>query len=106
MHWIIHLDPDGQHNMMKRCKHVNLVRSSNVDGEEEFLFAPCVRSLAALQQRCCSLCPPPFRYSVFTVMSVHVPARPTDADPIVIHIMAAIDNRRVLLYRGCAHPCA
>ena len=38
--------------------------------------------------------PPPCRYSVFTVMSVHVPPRPTDADPIVIHIMAAIDNRR------------
>ena len=37
--------------------------------------------------------PPSCRYSVFTVMSVHVPARPTDADPIVIHIMAAIDNR-------------
>jgi hypothetical protein len=25
-----------------------------------------------------------------------VPPRPTDADPIVIHIMAAIDNRRAL----------
>jgi hypothetical protein len=36
------LDPAGQHNLMKRCKHVNLVSSSNVDGEEEFLFAPWV----------------------------------------------------------------
>jgi len=72
VHWVIHLDPAGQHNLMKRCKHVNLVSGSNVDGEEEFLFAP---------------------YSVFTVISVHVPPRPTDADPILIHIMAAIDNR-------------
>jgi hypothetical protein len=37
---------------------------------------------------------PTIRYSVFTVMSVHAPSRPTDADPIVIHIMAAIDNRQ------------
>ena len=46
MHWVIHLDPAGQQNLMKRCKHVNLVSSSNVDGEEEFLFAPCVRAAA------------------------------------------------------------
>jgi len=59
VHWIIHLDPSGQHNMMKRCKHVNLVRSSNVDGEEEFLFAPCVRSLGALQRRWLLTLPPP-----------------------------------------------
>ena len=40
VHWVIHLDPAGQHNLMKRCKHVNLVSSSNVDGKEEFLLAP------------------------------------------------------------------
>ena len=104
VHWVIHLDPAGQHNLMKRCKHVNLVSGSNVDGEEEFLFAPCVRWPCALQlvlcSRCATLIPPspPCRYSVFTVISVHVPPRPTDADPILIHIMAAIDNRRALVY--------
>ena len=96
------MDPAGQHNLMKRCKHVNLVSGSNVDGEEEFLFAPCVRWPCAvvLCSRCATLTPPspPCRYSVFTVISVHVPPRPTDADPILIHIMAAIDNRRALVY--------
>ncbi len=51
------------------------------------------RAAAALAAHSAALPSPPCRYSVFTVMSVHVPARPTDADPIVIHIMAAIDNR-------------
>ncbi len=35
-----------------------------------------------------SLC----RYSVFRVISVHIPARITGDDPIRIHIEAAIDN--------------
>lgn len=34
-----------------------------------------------------------YRYSVFTVMSLNVPSHPTDADPIIMHISAAIDNR-------------
>ena len=44
------------------------------------------------------LCPPPLTllspcsYSVFTVMSGHVPAKITGSNPVVIHIEAAIDN--------------
>ena len=43
-------------------------------------------------------CPPPLTllspcsYSVFTVMSFHVPAKITGSNPVVIHIEAAIDN--------------
>ena len=57
-----------------RCKHVNLVEKTNVQGEQEFLFAP---------------------YSVFTVSSVAVPAsgKPNASNPIVIELQAAIDNR-------------
>ena len=38
----------------------------------EFLFAP---------------------FSVFTVVSVHVPSKPTAGNPIVIVLEAAVDNR-------------
>ena len=31
-------------------------------------------------------------YSVFTVMSFHVPAKITGDDPVTIHVQAAIDN--------------
>ena len=57
-----------------RCKHVNLVQKSNVKGEVEFLFAP---------------------FSVFTVVSVHVPSKPTvtAGNPIVIVLEAAVDKR-------------
>jgi hypothetical protein len=48
---------------------VNLVEKTNVQGEEEFLYAP---------------------YSVFTVSSVTVP---NASNPIVIGLQAAIDNR-------------
>jgi hypothetical protein len=33
--WLIHIDPELM------CVHVNLVKKSNVPGEEEYLFAPC-----------------------------------------------------------------
>ncbi len=33
-----------------------------------------------------------FRYSVFTVMSIDVPAKIVGDNPVVIHIQAAIDN--------------
>ena len=36
--------------------------------------------------------PVPCSYSVFTVMSIHIPAKITGSNPIVIHIEAAIDN--------------
>ena len=57
-----------------RCKHVNLVEKTNVQGEEEFLFAP---------------------YSVFTVLSVTMPAsgKANASNPIVIELQAAVDNR-------------
>ena len=32
------------------------------------------------------------RYSVFTVVSIHIPAKITGSNPIVVHIDAAIDN--------------
>ena len=48
---------------------MNLVEKTNVQGEEEFLYAP---------------------YSVFTVSSVTVPHA---SNPIVIELQAAIDNR-------------
>ena len=57
-----------------RCKHVNLVEKTHIQGEEEFLFAP---------------------YSVFTVLSVTISAsgKPNASHPIVIQLQAALDNR-------------
>jgi hypothetical protein len=92
VHWIIRVDPRGETSLRcctrvscdvpaaadtenarrYRCKHVNVVEKSNVKGEVEFLFAP---------------------FSVFTVVSVHVPAKPTASNPIVVVLQAAIDNR-------------
>jgi hypothetical protein len=51
---------------------VNLVEKTNVQGEEEFLYAP---------------------YSVFIVSSVTVP---NASNPIDIELQAAIDNREEL----------
>ena len=58
-----------------RCKHVNLTSDAqtNVAGEQEYLYAP---------------------YSLFTVRSVRWSAAANDADPHVIELDAAIDNRR------------
>jgi hypothetical protein len=91
VHWVIRVDPRGEkslrcacavlvaavashadHARRYRCKHVNLVEKSNVAGEIEFLFAP---------------------FSVFTVVSSHVPPKPTAGNPIVIVLQAAVDNR-------------
>lgn len=47
--WVIHIDPAGEHDPKLRCKHVNFVANTHVEGEAEFLFA---------------------LYSVFTVRSV------------------------------------
>ncbi len=38
--WIVHVDPDGEHSKARRCMHVNFVESSNLQGEDEYLFAP------------------------------------------------------------------
>jgi hypothetical protein len=36
--------------------------------------------------------PVPRSYSVFNVLSFHVPAKITGDDPVTIHLQAAIDN--------------
>ena len=51
--------------------HVNLVKKSNVPGEEEYLFAP---------------------YSAFTVLSTTWNSG-TAADPHIIELEAAVDNQ-------------
>ena len=68
--WIVEMDPRGRDDPVYKCKQVNFV-DTNTLGEEEFLFAP---------------------YSVFTVLEVHVPASPSDEDPVVVRLMAAVDN--------------
>jgi hypothetical protein len=73
--WTIKVDPRGESQLKYRCKHVNQVAKSNVDGESEFLFAP---------------------YSVFTIESVTLPpagAHPTIHVPIQIVLTAALDNQ-------------
>jgi hypothetical protein len=69
--WIVELDPRGRDALQYRCKHVNFCENSDVPGEEEFLFAP---------------------YSVFTVISLTLPPAPTDDDPVVVRLQAAVDN--------------
>jgi len=73
VHWVVHFDARGEHNLRYRCKNVNLVEKTvkGVEDEQEFLFVP---------------------YSVFTVMSITVPAKITGSNPVVVHIEAAIDN--------------
>ena len=69
--WRVHLDPRGETDFRFRCKHVNLVKHTNVAGEEEFLFAP---------------------YSTFTVRAVVWNAG-DDRKPHIIDVEAATDNR-------------
>jgi len=63
--WQVRIDPT------RKCVHVNLVKKSNVPGEEEYLFAP---------------------YSAFTVLSAAWKAG-TAAEPHVIELLAAVDNK-------------
>ena len=63
--WLVHIDP------VQKCVHVNLVEGSHVYGEEEYLFAP---------------------YSAFTVRKATWCAG-TDADPHLIELAAAPDNK-------------
>ena len=55
----------------RKCVHVNLVKKTNVEGEEEYLFAP---------------------YSAFTVVSATWNLG-TSLDPHVIELHAAVDNK-------------
>ena len=50
VHWVVHFDARGEHNLRYRCKNVNLVEKTvkGVEDELEFLFVPCVL-------RCCRL---------------------------------------------------
>lgn len=63
--WTIHIDPQ------RKCKHVNLVVKTHVEGEKEYLFAP---------------------FSVFTVLEADWRAG-TSTNPHSIELLAAVDNR-------------
>ena len=63
--WRIRIDPS------RKCVHVNLVKKTNVPGEEEYLFAP---------------------YSAFEVLSASWNAG-TVAAPHEIELLAAVDNK-------------
>ena len=65
MLWLVRIDAE------RKCVHVNLVKRSNMPGEEEYLFAP---------------------YSAFTVVSAEWNAG-TTASPHVIELLADVDNR-------------
>ena len=73
MRWEVLLDPRGLDSPEFRCRHVNFLQNTQlpVEVEEEFLFTP---------------------YSVFTVLSLHVPDRPSVQDPVVVQVQAAMDN--------------
>ena len=64
--WRVHIDK------AKKCSHVSLINKTNVPGEEEYLFVA---------------------YSAFTVLSADWRAG-TTADPHVVELLAAADNRR------------
>ncbi len=56
--------------------------------------APPTLELSRPPTPCClpDTRPPPCSYSVFTVMSFHVPAKITGSNPVLIHLEAATDN--------------
>ena len=66
---MVHVDPAGEHDATKRCKHVNFVEHSLVPGEEEYLFAA---------------------YSIFTVRKV---TWGQNGAPHLIELDAASDNK-------------
>ena len=63
--WRVRIDPE------RKCVHVNLVKKTNVPGEEEYLFAP---------------------YSAFTVLGATWSSG-TVAEPHEIELLAAVDNK-------------
>ena len=62
---MVRIDP------VKKCMHVNLVKKSNVPGEEEYLFTP---------------------YSAFTVVQA-TRREGTAKDPHIIELLASHDNK-------------
>mmetsp|Transcript_29192 Transcript_29192/g.69311 ORF Transcript_29192/g.69311 Transcript_29192/m.69311 type:complete len:277 (+) Transcript_29192:879-1709(+) len=73
--WVIHLHPEGEHNMTKRCRHVNFIDKTHFEGEKEFLFAA---------------------YAPFKVKEITwAPDKKAYADePHVIELEACMDGRR------------
>jgi GTPase SAR1 family protein len=70
--WKVVLDPRGKHDQQYRCKHVQLLTETHVQGEVEYLFSA---------------------FSVFTVTDVQQSLTPTDpATPHMITVEAALDN--------------
>ena len=74
--WRVALDPRGETDQKFRCKHVQYMAETHVQGEEEYLFSV---------------------FSVFTVSAKHKPEwspTPTDsAKPHLITIVPALDNK-------------
>eukprot|EP00039_Didymoeca_costata_P002414 m.60039 g.60039 ORF g.60039 m.60039 type:complete len:315 (-) comp11290_c0_seq1:79-1023(-) len=71
--WIVHVDPAGRYDANKLCKHANLIVNSKFLGEKEYLFVP---------------------YSVFTVSMVYLSPNPSYHTPHIIHLQAALDNKK------------
>ena len=85
--WQVRIDPT------RKCVHVNLVKKSNVPGEEEYLFAPCETAIARSDTAFVSLTLRRINAdSAFTVLSTSWNAG-TTAAPHEIELLAAADNR-------------
>ena len=69
--WKVHVDPEGEQNRDRLCKHVNYVAKTHVPGEREYLFTA---------------------YSVFTIRQVTWSVNP-QATPHEIELDAALDNQ-------------
>ena len=69
--WKVHVDPEGEHQPGKLCRHVNYVAKTHVPGEQEYLFTA---------------------YSVFTIRQVTWSVNP-QATPHEIELDAALDNQ-------------
>jgi hypothetical protein len=48
--YLVRIDPE------EKCVHVNLVKKTNVPGEEEYLFAPCESATTLGTTNCPWLC--------------------------------------------------
>ena len=68
--WVVHVDPAGEHDPTRRCKHVNFVHDGLAGRENEYLFTA---------------------YSVFTVRRVEWSDDPKTLSRIELE--AALDNR-------------
>jgi hypothetical protein len=69
--WKVHVNPEGEHQPGKLCRHVNYVAKTHVQGEQEYLFTA---------------------YSVFTIRQVTWSVNP-QATPHEIELDAALDNQ-------------